>query len=358
MDEIALLQHLDEEVVDVDPATRQAARAALRAHIASAAPPDVSLRRVRTPPRLGSRWSRRPVTVAATTVLVVALVVAGVVVPSRVDRPAQAATPPLLLPVDEPGVAARPLLERLATAAERQPPLSEGRYRYHRTASWYLHTTVYDADTASSVVVPAVTESWIAPDGSGVVRETQGEPVDARPPGPDTDRRAVDELPDGDAEITTFEAGDLYYPPTSSLPRDPDALRRVLLAHDDGEVPEHVILFVALQELVAQQRLEPDLLATFYRMLAAEPNLRSFDQVTDRAGRDGVAVGFDSDYSGLPARYELIVDPATGTPLGSEEILTTDPGKLDVEVPAVIGYVVYLAGGNVDDVHQRGPRIP
>jgi len=356
MDEIALLQRLDDDVADVDAATRQAARAALRAHIASAGDLPQAHSRART--RVGSRWSMRPATVAATVAAVVALVVAGLVIPGRVDRPAHAATPPLLLPIDERGVAARPLLERLATLAERQPPLSDGRYRYHRTASWYLHTTVYDADTANSIVVPAVTESWIAPDGSGVVSEAQGEPVDARPPGPDTDRRAVDELPDGDAEITTFEAGDLYYPPTSSLPRDPDALRRVLLAHDDGEVPEHVILFVALQELVAQQRLEPDLLATFYRLLAAEPNLRSFGQVTDRAGRDGVVVGFDSDYSGLPARYELIVDPATGTPLGSEEILTTDPGKLDVDVPAVIGYAVYLAGGNVDDTQHRGPRIP
>jgi hypothetical protein len=186
----------------------------------------------------------------------------------------------------------------------------------------------------------------------------RAEPVDARPPGPDTDRQAVDELPDGDAETTTFEAGELSYAPTSSLPRDPDALREVLLAHDGGEVPEHVVLFVALQELVAVQQLEPQLLATFYRMLAAEPQLRSFGHVTDRAGRDGVALGFDSDYSGLPARYQLIIDPETGTPLGSEEILTTDPGKLNVTVPAVIGYATYLAGGNVENVRQRGSHIP
>lgn len=140
---------------------------------------------------------------------------------------------------------ARTLLQRLAIATERQPPLGDGRYRYHRTANWYLQTTIYDRDTASSVVVPAVTERWTAPDGSGMVREAQGEPVDARPPGPDTDRRAVDELPDADAETTAFEPGELYYAPTSSLPRDPDALRRVLLAHDDGEVPEHAVLFVA-----------------------------------------------------------------------------------------------------------------
>lgn len=104
--------------------------------------------------------------------------------------------------------------------------------------------------------------------------------------------------------------------------------------------------------------MEPDLLATFYRMLAAEPMVRTFGQVTDRAGRDGVAMGFDSDYSGLPTRYLLIVDPRSGTPLGSEEILTTDPSKLNVEVPAVVGYAVDLAGGNVEDVQQRGPRIP
>lgn len=55
---------------------------------------------------------------------------------------------------------ARTLLQRLAIATERQPPLGDGRYRYHRTANWYLQTTIYDRDTASSVVVPAVTERW------------------------------------------------------------------------------------------------------------------------------------------------------------------------------------------------------
>lgn len=290
--------------------------------------------------------------------LFVVLVAAAVIVPGGTGRSARAATPPLLLSVDGPGVAAPTLLEQLAVAADRQQPLNDGRYRYHRTANWYLNTTVYDEHTATSVVVPAVTESWTAPDESGVVREARGEPVGARPPGADTDRRAVDELPDGGAETTTFGPSELSGPPTSSLPRDLGALRRTLLADDNGGRPQHVVLFVALEELVGQQGLEPDLLATFYRMLAAEPELRSFGHVTDRVGRDGVAIGFDSDYGGLPARYLLIVDPETGTPLGSEEILTTDPGKLNVEVPAVVSYTVYLAGGNVDDVQQRGSRIP
>lgn len=358
MDEIALLERLDDDVAVVDPATRQSAHAALRTHIATTARPNGSQRRVRTPRRLGARWSMRPTAIAAMATLVVVIVIAGVVLPGRVDRAAHAATPPLLLPIDDSGIAAQPVLQRLATAAERQPPLADGRYRYHRTANWYLQTTVYDAETASSVVVPAISEWWMSPDGSGVLIEAKGELVDARPPGPDGDRRAVDELPDGDAETTTFEPGELSFEDTKSLPRDSAALRRVLLASNDGEVSEHVVLFVALQNLVEQQRLEPDLLATFYRMLADEPDLRSFGPVTDRAGRDGIAIGFDSDYGGLPARYLLIVDPDTGTPLGSEEILTTDPGKLNVDVPAVIGYAVYLAGGNVDEPHQRGSRIP
>lgn len=68
-----------------------------------------------------------------------------------------------------------------------------------------------------------------------------------------------------------------------------------------------------------------------------------------------MAVGVETDYSGLPTRLLLLVDPTTGRPLGREDILTTDAGALGVEVPAVIGYEAYLAADRVDETAVPQP---
>ncbi len=46
-----------------------------------------------------------------------------------------------------------------------------------------------------------------------------------------------------------------------------------------------------------------------------------------------------------PARYLMIFDPVTGQLLDSEQILTTSAGRLNVAIPAVISYTVYLQAG-------------
>lgn len=360
MDEIALLRRLDHDASAENPEAKQAARSALRAHIVAAhqrtapAHPGVVRRVVARP-----RWPRLRLVAAIAAVVVVAMV-AAVVLPGHGSRPAYAATPPLLMSVSDPGRPAERVLERLAAAAEEQPPLARGRYHYLKAASWYLHTTVYNEDHAESVIVPSITERWLADDGSGKEVTASGEPVEAGPPGAEADRRAIGDLPDGEGEVIEYAPDERPITPLASWPRDPAALREKLLAEhgDVDDRPEHVQLFVELQSLLNDQSVPPDLLATFYRALAQDPEMRSYGQVTDRAGRKGVAIGFDSDYSGLPGRDLLIVDPETGTPLGGEEILTTDPGKLNVRVPAVIGYIVYLARGNVASTEQRGPRLP
>jgi hypothetical protein len=54
-------------------------------------------------------------------------------------------------------------------------------------------------------------------------------------------------------------------------------------------------------------------------------------EVTDRAGRRGVAIGFDSSNSGLPTRYMLIVDPGDRHPAGIRG--DADPGKFNERGP-------------------------
>jgi hypothetical protein len=354
MDEIALLRRLDHDAAAESVDAKHAARSALRAHIAAqqTTAPDAVPRERPRPQRSRLRL------VAAIAAVVVVAMVAAVVLPGHGSRPAYAATPPLLMPVSDPGRPAERVLERLAAAAEEQPALADGRYHYLEAAGWGLHTAVYNEDHVESVIVPSIMERWSADDGSGMMITASGEPVEAEPPGADADRRAIDDLPDGEGEITEYAPGELWIPPIASLPRDPVALREELVRHAEYEErPDHVQLYVALEGLHVQ-RVPPDLLAAFYRAFAEEPEMRAYGQVTDRAGRRGIAIGFDSDYAGLPTRHMLIVDPETGTLLGFEEILTTDPGELNVRVPAVISYIVYLAGGDVASTDQRAPRIP
>ena len=63
--------------------------------------------------------------------------------------------------------------------------------------------------------------------------------------------------------------------------------------------------------------------------------------MTDRAGA-GLVAPLASDLGGLPDRRALILDPRTGTLLGSEELLTETAGALNVEIPAVIDYTAYV----------------
>lgn len=307
-------------------------------------------------------WWRRRLNVATAAVGVLAVVAALVINPDVLPGggetgAAYAATPPLLMSVDQPGASAEQTLLVLAAAADQQPDLGDGTYRHLRTASWYLHTSVSDGQ-GTSVIVPEITDRWLAIDGSGVVAAVEGQPVEAGPPGQPADEQARRQLPAGNPQATRHPAGSLHAFNTDDLPTDPNALHDTLMEADNGSLPEHVYLYRSLTDRLVQQRLQPDLLAAYYRMLSVQPEMRVFGTVADRVGREGVAIGFDTNVGGLPSRYMLIIDQDTGTPLGVEEVLTTDAGKLGVEVPAVIGYEVVLAGGRVNSTDVSGPDIP
>jgi hypothetical protein len=94
--------------------------------------------------------------------------------------------------------------------------------------------------------------------------------------------------------------------------------------------------------------LPPKVRAAMLRYLAATATLAVEGEVTDRAGRPGLAFSLDSAYGGLPAHYTVVIDPQTGHVLDFEQMLTTDAGKLNVAVPAVISYDVYLSAQHTD----------
>lgn len=292
-------------------------------------------------PVAGGRW---PV-LAGATVIVILVLGAGVWGTGLLrSSPAYATTPRPLSPVEPPVGPAAPVLERAAASAAALPPLPDSSHAYLRTASWYLHTAV-SGGRASSQIVPRITETWIGPDGAVTVATSTGAAQEADGPGSGPDAAALAALPDhGDAEIVRYTPGE-YGTGPAELPSDPAALRASLLGNE--QVPDAPELLDAVAGILRSRPLTPPELSTLWAALALQPDLVSYGEVVDRAGRIGTAIGIETAASGLPIRELLLLDPSTGRPLGAEEVLTIDPGALNVRVPAVIGYEVHLAADRV-----------
>ena len=242
---------------------------------------------------------------------------------------AYAATPPLLsyrpiAGVKDPAALLRQIADRAAALPD---DAGRGRYVHMRTSSWSLWTRIGPGDEpVSSRVVPEEIESWTAPDGSGLERRTTDGELEVTRPGPG-------------------ERGFMWAP--DSLSADLATLGRQLeQGHPTSNGPAERI--AAIGDLAKSQPVTPTVRAALLRYLASTPGLMLLGEVSDRAGRDGVAVALDSDYSGLMSRYTVIVDRANGKILALEETLTTDAGKLNVRVPSVISYDLVLAADRTD----------
>jgi hypothetical protein len=127
-------------------------------------------------------------------------------------------------------------------------------------------------------------------------------------------------------------AGMMGQPPigldTAKLSGDPATLRRQLLAWTRsgglaGPVEgDSAQLWAAAEMLIASPvgPVRPNVRAAAYRVLADLPDVRSLGSVTDRKGRHGQALtrtGSGAEGVG-PGTYRLIIDPRTGSPLGTD----------------------------------------
>jgi hypothetical protein len=254
---------------------------------------------------------------------------------------ASAATPaPLAYHLREKAPSGRELLLQLAAVAARQPVTTapSEAYAYMRTAGWYLVTQV-SGSQATSEVDASMRESWIAANGSGrwITRRVPG---------------------DGSHVSATALGPQIGMGATSGGPRwlrlstVPAVIARQLdIGHRRSIGP--VERFVSLTDLALNQPIPLRAQSAILRVLARSPGLIDTGEVTDRAGRPGVAVSLDSAYSGLPTRYTLIFDPNTGDLLGEEETLLGNPGQLNVRPKSVIAYTAFLASDYVSTPTAR-----
>lgn len=268
-------------------------------------------------------WQPAAAFVAAAVVALVALI-ALVAVPGLRGGVAYAATPQPLT-YQPTGEDAATLLRQIAAHTAALPDdTGTGRYSRIDTRAWSLSTRI-DGQQVTSTVVPEQTTRWVAADGSGRVITTAT-------------------LPGGQHvhhdQMLGAGGSALMWPLRSLSPDDATLARQLADGHPAANGPAE--RFIAVQDAALQMPMRPAVRAALLRYLAATPGITNSGTTVDRDGRAGLAVSVDSAYSGLPTRYTLVIDPATGRLLDAEQTLTTTSGRLNVPVPSVIGYTLLL----------------
>lgn len=278
---------------------------------------------------------RRLAVIGVASCIALALVLGLPFLPWRSAPPALAATPPLLAGQLAPGTTGAAVaneLDRLATIAAGSGVPGRPGSRY---ATWDLTTRVHGVEPVRSAVVPLDVSLEVQADGSWHRRATYGQPVAG-------DLTAADLPAAGETESDeVFPADQVPRLFPEQLATDAAGLREQLEAAHPIDTLGTAELFVALTDLAREQTPVPQTRAALLGLLAEPADVRGLGAMTDRDGRVGQAFAVDSDLSGLPTRYVLIVDPGSGRLLASEQVLTSRAGRLAVDVPAVISYVVF-----------------
>ncbi|NRQ48524.1 CU044_5270 family protein [Aeromicrobium stalagmiti] len=284
---------------------------------------------------------------------------AGLVVTSILQpwggTPVQAATPAILdyefaaadtiavAPGQDPSAA----LERLSAAAAGAPAATGSGVQHVVTDSWVAEFDT-SADDATSALIPQITESWLAPDGSlrtvtrrddALAPDGRGLPRDGA--WNDQPTSADESEPPGtiDAELA------------ATLPTDATGLRRELLEISgcrttDRSSATSLCLYDQVVALNQTYVIPAALDRAIWEMLGGEAGFRTLGSVEDRVGRDGVGISLIS--SDRPEyRLVLIADPSTGDLLGSEQILIRSVPGLTIDAPAITSFSAILESEHV-----------
>ena len=376
VDEIDLIRELRASLPEAGPEQIARARQTLLERITAEESVD---EHQSTSPRKGRRWHvrRRGLGVAAagSVALAVALLIVS---PGGGGSQSAAAA----------------VLRRVAAVAAAQTPgqvPKPGQYAYTRSRGADLNvnfafTGEHPTQPSWSFLIPYLRQTWIAPNGTGRLRETDGPMrfLSAR------DRAAW--VADGShqsdlagRQTTDQTFGKRSYPSLSKLPTDPSELRRVIEARKNKvhpcnhryrhcdvireiagppagssripvlALPGQSETFVIIGKLLGETYAPPAVRSALYQVAAELPGVKLLGQVKDPVGRTGIGVAYRDERHGQ--EHELIFDPNTSALLAERDVLL-DPKKAGLKAPAgtIFGYATYLRSGVVDSTSSVPTR--
>jgi hypothetical protein len=329
-----------DELRSLDPARREDTGEAPPELLAAILAADPLEPRAEQSPRSGHRRPpRRRLALAGAAAAVVAALTLTIGLPSGSGKHGAAAA----------------LSEVSEAAAAQSPVAADLPYRYLKTSSVFVATTVADHQ-AWSDYEPQIREEWAAADGSGRVRTVSEAPRFVGP----GDRKAWEaagKIPflahgfHGHSEEESVPAGTLRAATdVSGLPTDPTALAVRInreAKQAEGSVPVGAKMMELIAEDLGDPAASPQLRQALYEAATLIPSIQYLGAATDLSGRKGVAVGIVSSYSGVKTLYSLIYDPTTSAALATEKSALEEVSFADGEPPLVLGATVYLESGSV-----------
>jgi hypothetical protein len=265
-------------------------------------------------------------------------------------------------------------LDRAAKATLASATAPAGRYAYSRAETLTAATSV--DDPPYTVLVARTIETWLAVDGSGLLREGPGKLVF---PGPRDRARwlaagALQFAGHGGAQPFRAEAPglaaeaqrnpddldaatlDALMNAPAALPTDPVRLEGLVRAYaKTKDPPIESAMFNQLTELASESWGAAPLRAAAYRVLARLEGVTLVGDVRDPLGRRGVGLDAPIGYA-HDARTRLIIDPRTGDVLTMQTVLLRDADWIDAAPGSVIGQTVYVRWGWAHELGEPSAR--
>jgi hypothetical protein len=211
-------------------------------------------------------------------------------------------------------MAASQVLIKASDAAAAQPDLrpKPGQYLYFTSKS-------HQGAITGQPAISTVRKVWLSVDGKNAGLLDQRE---------DGNRMYVwlCSQPNGADKGGTV---DLAHPPAgcqnqpayeTTIPTDPKTAKAWLYNNSHGDNPPDVQAFHTVGDTIRERYIGSKALAALFKAAAQIPGVKLYQNVTDLAGRTGIAVG--QTWKG--ARQELIFDPKTFKLIGEQEVCDTD----------------------------------
>lgn len=277
-----------------------------------------------------------------------------------------------------PSSATEVLRDAAASERELAPPLpGPGEYLYVKSENAYLSSYVtvptgapdeegtrrepLAAGISYSYLEPEVREVWMGE--NSLLKTRFGEPTFFT----EEDREAwvADGSPGANGGSSTDPLGRNE---PLDLPSDPDELLRRLRAKaayvaDLGAPPGSAVEDLALETLVdieifrvigeslREQSATPAQRAALLEVASRLEGIELVGEVTDSAGRPGIAVALADPRSGI--RNTLVFDPETSALLAEEQVITAADSTYGYPIGTVIGHATYLESAIVDEPGER-----